>query len=80
MVLVKNESSKTVRVFYDNKMIHGITDGFIIAGGQIALIGDFATGNTTSGISFSSPTWDGKRRFRWQYPCRRIKSMKLLSR
>jgi hypothetical protein len=58
-VLIKNDSNKTVRVYYSQtQKTNGTPSGdFVVVGGQRQIISGFETGDNTSNINFSAGAW-----------------------
>ena len=58
-VLVKNESNKTVRIYYSQtQKANGSPGGdFVIVGGQRQIVSGFEAGDSTSNINFSAGAW-----------------------
>jgi hypothetical protein len=59
-VMVKNNSNKTVRVYYANtQKTNGSPGGdFVVVGGQNQLISGFDAGNNTTTINFGANSWE----------------------
>jgi len=58
-VLIKNDSNKTVRVYYSQtQKTNGTPSGdFVVVGGQRQIISGFESGDNTSNINFSAGAW-----------------------
>jgi len=62
-VMVKNNSSKTVRVFYANtQKTNGSPGGdFVVVGGQSQLISGFEVNDSTASINFNALAWENNK-------------------